>query len=82
MNMNRGTDDQLRVLVDRAVRSVVLESDEGGYTAIVPAMTGCISCGETPEEAMESIRDAIEAWIQTAIRFGDPLPSLLTDSDD
>lgn len=82
MVMNRGTDDQLRVLADRAVRSVVLESDEGGSTAIVPAMTGCISCSETPEEAMESIRDAIEAWIQTAIRFGDPIPSLLTDSDD
>lgn len=39
---------------------VVLEpSDEGGYTVYVPALRGCVSEGDTEEEALENIKDAI-----------------------
>ena len=44
---------------------VVLEpSDEGGFTVIVPSLPGCISEGETLEEAMENIREAIELYLE------------------
>jgi predicted RNase H-like HicB family nuclease len=44
---------------------VVLEpSDEGGYTAYVPALPGCISEGDTREEALANIREAIELYIE------------------
>lgn len=44
---------------------VVLEpSDEGGYTAIVPALPGCISEGNTKEEALANIREAIELYLE------------------
>ena len=44
---------------------VVLEpSDEGGYTAYVPSLPGCISEGETREEALANIREAIELHLQ------------------
>lgn len=44
---------------------VVLEpSDEGGYTAIVPALPGCISEGDTREEALRNIREAIELYLE------------------
>ncbi|UJS17373.1 MAG: type II toxin-antitoxin system HicB family antitoxin [Candidatus Jettenia sp.] len=44
---------------------VILEpSDEGGYTAIVPALPGCISEGNTKEEALENIREAIELYLE------------------
>jgi len=44
---------------------VVLEpSDEGGYTVYVPALPGCISEGETIEEAMQNIREAIELYLE------------------
>ncbi len=40
--------------------SVVLEpSEEGGYTVHVPSLPGCISEGETKEEALDNIREAI-----------------------
>ena len=40
--------------------NVVLEpSDEGGYTAFVPSLPGCISEGDTKEEALKNIREAI-----------------------
>ncbi len=44
---------------------VILEpSDEGGYTAIVPALPGCISEGNTKEEALKNIREAIELYLE------------------
>ena len=44
---------------------VVLEpSDEGGYTALVPALPGCISEGDTKEDAVRNIREAIELYLE------------------
>jgi len=44
---------------------VVLEpSDEGGYTAIVPALPGCISEGDTREVALRNIREAIDLYLE------------------
>ncbi len=43
---------------------VVLEpSDEGGYTVYVPSLAGCISEGETIEEALANIQEAIELYL-------------------
>jgi predicted RNase H-like HicB family nuclease len=47
------------------VFKVVLEpSEEGGYTALVPALPGCISEGETVQEAMRNIREAVELYLE------------------
>jgi len=44
---------------------VLLEaSDEGGYTVYVPALPGCISEGETTEDALANIREAIELYLE------------------
>lgn len=44
---------------------IVLEaSEEGGYTAYVPSLPGCISEGETVEEALKNIREAIELYLE------------------
>ncbi len=44
---------------------VILEpSEEGGYTAIVPALPGCISEGNTRQEALKNIREAIELYLE------------------
>ena len=44
---------------------VVLERcDEGGYTVYVPALPGCISEGETRDEAIANIREAIELYLE------------------
>ncbi len=45
--------------------SVVLEpSNEGGYTVYVPSLPGCISEGETIEEALKNIQEAIELYLE------------------
>jgi predicted RNase H-like HicB family nuclease len=44
---------------------VVLEpSDEGGYTAVVPALPGCISEGDTREETLKNVREAIDLYLE------------------
>ena len=44
---------------------VVLEpSDEGGYTVYVPSLPGCISEGDTAEEALANIQEAIELYLE------------------
>ena len=40
-------------------------SDEGGYTAIVPSLPGCISEGDTKEEAIKNIKEAIELYLES-----------------
>ena len=44
---------------------VVLEpSEEGGYTAIIPSLPGCISEGDTKEEALRNIQEALELYLE------------------
>lgn len=54
------------------------KEEEGGYTVIVPALKGCITFGETVEQAIEMAREAIEGYIETLIELGKEIP---TDND-
>jgi len=57
---------------------IVLEKDEdGGYTVTVPSLPGCISQGDTKEEAMENIKEAIELHVESLVEDG--LPIIKTD---
>jgi antitoxin HicB len=51
-------------------------SDEegGGYLATVPELPGCKSDGETPQEALENVLDAINCWIEAAREMGRTVP--------
>jgi predicted RNase H-like HicB family nuclease len=40
------------------------EEDGGGYGATVPELPGCMSDGETPQEALENVYDAIACWVE------------------
>ena len=59
---------------------VVLEpSDEGGYTVLVPSLPGCISEGDTREEALKNIREAIELYLEPVeddMNFGKNIETL------
>jgi predicted RNase H-like HicB family nuclease len=47
------------------VKVVVHEAEEGGFWAEVPALAGCVSQGETMDELLANVREAIEAWLAT-----------------
>ena len=45
---------------------VVLEpAEEGGYTVFVPSLPGCVSEGDTKEEALRNIKEAIELYLES-----------------
>ncbi len=50
------------------------EADGGGYEAIVPDLPGCMSDGETMNEAIENVGGAIESWKEAAEEQGRPVP--------
>ncbi len=41
------------------------KSEEGGYTVTVPSLPGCISEGNTKEEAIKNIKEAIELYLES-----------------
>jgi antitoxin HicB len=57
--------------------AVILElqpEPEGGYTVSVPSLPGCVTYGETFEEAISMSFDAIENWLAVAREEGIPIP--------
>lgn len=55
--------------------TVIFEkAKEGGYIAFVPALPGCMTQGETFEEANENIKDAISAYLEVLKEDGDEIP--------
>lgn len=46
------------------LRIVLEPSDEGGYTVYVPSLPGCISEGNTKEEALQNISEAIQLYLE------------------
>lgn len=54
--------------------SKLSDEDGGGFLATVPILPGCMSDGETEEEALTNVKDAIEAWIETAQELGRSIP--------
>ncbi len=50
-------------------------SDEDrAFVAEVPELPGCMAHGDSQEEALRHVNDAMQLWIDTAREFGDPIP--------
>ena len=47
---------------------VIIEDETGGYVAFVPALPGCHTQGDTQEELIENIKEAIELYIETLMK--------------
>lgn len=60
------------------VISPLTAEDGGGFLATVPDLPGCMSDGESPQEAISNIQDAIESWMEAAreAQRAIPAPSL------
>ncbi len=54
--------------------SVVIERDMDGYFALCPELQGCYTQGDTYEEVLENIRDAIRLHIEDRIESGEEIP--------
>lgn len=53
---------------------LIPDPEEGGYTVRVPAVPGCVTEGDTLEEAIAMAREAIAGWLEAARQNGEPIP--------
>jgi antitoxin HicB len=61
-------------MADREFEVALAKEDDGTYSVTVPALPGCASQGDTRVEALAMIREAIEAYIESLVAHGDPVP--------
>ncbi len=59
----------------RKFRVILDRNEMGGYTVTVPALPGCISEGDTKDEALSNIQEAIELYIDSLQADGEPIPT-------
>ncbi len=52
-----------------------IPAEEGGYTVTVPALPGCISEGDTLEEAKTNIKEAIQGYVEALEKDGQGIPT-------
>ncbi len=65
--------DKLRILKDD-IEFEFEVAEEGGYIVSVPELPGCVSEGDTFEEALAMIQDAMAGWLYVAKKQGDLIP--------
>ena len=53
---------------------IIEQGRESGYVAYVPALKGCVSQGETREEALRNIKEAMEAYVEALLEDGLTVP--------
>ena len=59
----------------RVEYTVIIEpADDGTFSVYVPDLPGCVSTGRSRDEAIESIREAIQGHVQTLRELGEPIP--------
>lgn len=58
---------------------IIVESDSDGYFVSCPALQGCYSQGETYEEALENIKDAIRLHVEDRLANGEYPPHLCSE---
>ena len=56
-------------------RILLRKESEGGYTVIVPSLPGCVTYGDTIEEAIKMAKEAIELYIESLKEHGEAIPT-------
>ena len=62
-------------MTEHRYKVLLKKDEEGGYTAIVPSLPGCATYGDTFEEAIEMVKEAIDVYIESLVAHGEEVPS-------
>lgn len=71
----------IKYYMDLPYTRELIPEPEGGWFVRVKELPGCMSQGDTPEEAMAMIADAMALWLETALDHGMAIPEPRTDED-
>lgn len=73
-----GIEGAIRALLDRPYHRVITGEPVEGYLGEVPELPGCYTAGETAEEALRNLDEAMAVWFESALAHGDPIPAPAT----
>ncbi len=65
---------QVQAILRRPYHRVITGEPVEGYLGEVPELPGCVTAGETAEEALGNLQEAMAVWIESALAHGDPIP--------
>jgi len=54
---------------------IIEKADDGSYSAYVPDLPGCTSCGDTIDEVRQSIKDAVDSYLDSLREHSEPIPT-------
>ena len=60
-------------------RTIIEQDEDGRFVATCPTLPGCISQGDTRAEARANIIDAIQGYIESLRKHGEPIPPAITE---
>lgn len=61
---------------------IVVEPDDGGFHAYCPDLKGLHACGETKEESLSNAVQAIQMYVASLVKHGEPIPVGVIDNGD
>jgi predicted RNase H-like HicB family nuclease len=62
------------MMISRYPKTVFWSEEDGAYIAVAPDLPGCSAIGETGPLAVAELDHAIEAWLEAAVKAGNPIP--------
>lgn len=60
--------------MDRYEIILYWSAEDCAFIAEVPELPGCMAHGDTQEDALANVKEAMRLWLDTAREFGDPIP--------
>jgi antitoxin HicB len=73
--------ESIEELIKRPYARVLTPDENGGYVSEVLELPGCFSEGDTPDEAMENLEDAMRGWFEFALEQGREIPTPLDSGE-
>jgi predicted RNase H-like HicB family nuclease len=64
----------VQAILDRPYHRVISGEPGEGYLGEVLELPGCLTAGETPEEALSNLTEAMTVWVESALEHGDVIP--------
>ena len=68
--------------MDRRYLVVIEKAEDGSYSAYLPDLPGCVSCGESVAEVKRNIREAIDLYVEDLAAEGQPIPEPTTQATE
>jgi predicted RNase H-like HicB family nuclease len=61
------------------VRVIIEQDEDGRFVATCPTLPGCVSEGDTRQEALVNVRDAVAGYVQSLRKHGEPVPPPISE---